>query len=145
MNETLPFVQGSRTSEAAAASKRSRVTNDAAIVLEFITNRGAEGATDDEIEVGLRFSHQSASARRNGLVRKGLVCDSGGERKTRSGRKATVWILGKGDALVGAPNDRAKRPSKELLVIAARFLDEPHARAAGCDAVIAWLRWMARH
>ena len=54
-----------------------------------------EGFTDDELEVRLALLHQTASARRRALVQKGLIVDSGETRPTRSGRKATVWVLRK--------------------------------------------------
>mgnify|MGYP006284903959 CR=1 FL=1 len=66
------------------------------VVLEFI--RRSDGATDDEIEAGTGLPHQTASARRNGLMRRGLIrvaSDEWGEplkRQTRSGRKAFVWV-----------------------------------------------------
>lgn len=50
-----------------------------------------DGITDDELEELLGRTHQSVSAARNILVRKGLVTDSGLRRNTRSGNKAIVW------------------------------------------------------
>jgi hypothetical protein len=61
-------------------------------VLDFIRSRGARGATDDEIEVVLGMRHQTASARRRGLVLKLYVSDSGAKRPTRSGSSAIVWV-----------------------------------------------------
>lgn len=49
------------------------------------------GATDDEIEVHLGLSHQSASASRNTLMNDGWLADSGVRRKTRYGNDAIVW------------------------------------------------------
>lgn len=49
------------------------------------------GATDYEIELHTGLRHQTASARRRGLVLKGLVEDSGLRRNTDSGRAAVVW------------------------------------------------------
>ena len=66
------------------------------VVLEFI--RRSDGATDDEIEAGTGLPHQTASARRNGLMRRGLIRVASNERgeplkrQTRSGRKAFVWV-----------------------------------------------------
>jgi hypothetical protein len=78
-------------------------------VLDII--RSSAGVTDDDIERLSGLRHQSVSARRNALVRKGLVCDSGERRKTRSGWLAVVWIFGTGRPLDGAPNDRPPRPT----------------------------------
>ena len=57
----------------------------------------ALGWTDDELEQRTGRSHQSVSATRNTLMRKGYVVDSGNRRKTRSGNDAIVWVwTGKG-------------------------------------------------
>jgi predicted HTH transcriptional regulator len=52
---------------------------------------GKEGLTCDELELILRWSHQTASARINRLMKKGLIQDSGERRPTRTGRPAVVW------------------------------------------------------
>lgn len=58
-------------------------------VLEMIRWKGS---TDDELEVALRRSHQSVSASRNTLARKGLIRDSGLRRKNRYNNDAIVWV-----------------------------------------------------
>jgi hypothetical protein len=50
------------------------------------------GLTDDELETRMGRTHQSVSATRNTLMRKGKVADSGLRRKTRSGNDAIVWV-----------------------------------------------------
>lgn len=55
--------------------------------------------TDDELEVLLGMSHQSVSAGRRGLVKKGVVEPTGELRPTRSGRQAQVWRIKDGDDL----------------------------------------------
>lgn len=137
----LPFVRGSATSEDAAAAKRGSASSDQERVYAFISGRWIAGATDDEIEEILGMRHQNASARRNALVRAGRVKDSGLRRPTRSGREATVWVVGKGLALVGAPNDRVGRPNAEALRAAATELDRAHPALAD---VARWLRHIAR-
>jgi hypothetical protein len=62
-------------------------------VYYLILNAGAHGATDDEIEYNTGLRHQTASARRRELVILGKIKDSGRRRLTRSGRRATVWIV----------------------------------------------------
>ena len=64
-------------------------------VLAYIKSQGSWGATDDEIEQALDMKHQTASARRRELVLMDppRIIDSGGRRKTRSGRTAKVWIV----------------------------------------------------
>lgn len=62
-------------------------------VYDFLAMRDDYGATDDEVEFVTGMIHQTASARRRELVLDGLVKDSGQRRDTRSGRKATVWVV----------------------------------------------------
>jgi len=61
-------------------------------VFELIEQRGAHGATCDEIEAELDLSHQCASPRCTELHQKGLIVDSGRRRVTRNGRRACVYI-----------------------------------------------------
>ncbi len=49
------------------------------------------GYTDDELEAMFGRTHQSVSATRNTLMRKGLIEDSGAKRQNRSGNLAIVW------------------------------------------------------
>lgn len=88
----VPPHENSETSRQAAESIVHGIGHLQRLVLEEIMFRGS--ATDDELEVNLGLKHQTVSARRRELVLKGLVRDSGTTRETRSGRKATVWVLG---------------------------------------------------
>lgn len=47
--------------------------------------------TDEDIEKAFNRKHQSASAARNTLVRKGYLVDSGQRGKTESGNSAILW------------------------------------------------------
>lgn len=49
------------------------------------------GQTDDEIELLTGKAHQSVSATRYALMKKGYIEDSGLRRKTRYGNEAIVW------------------------------------------------------
>src|SRR5262245_26859307 len=92
----LPFVATSRTSRLAALYAEPRAGTQRARVLAWIRGKGLEkdfGATDDEIEEALGMRHQTASARRNELVKGGFIMDSGFERRTRSRAWATVWVV----------------------------------------------------
>lgn len=62
-------------------------------VLQLIAERRNHGATDDEIEHALGLRHQTASARRNELVKDGWIVKSQMERPTSSGDMAVVWVL----------------------------------------------------
>lgn len=79
------------TSREAADAIRPVVPRLEGIVLEAI--RSAGGLCDHEIEAVTGLIHQTASARRRGLVLKGLVADSGVRRVTASGRQAKVWVV----------------------------------------------------
>jgi len=82
------------TSHEAAHSMEPIIKDVRKRIASFIAERPT-GATDDEIEAALGLKHQTASAARRGLVIAGLVRDSGQVRNTRSGRKATVWVVPK--------------------------------------------------
>lgn len=88
----LPSVPGD-TSEDAAASMESYVHGLRKKVFDFIEEQG--DATCDEAEVCLSLRHQTASARIRELVLGGFIEDTGGRRKTRSGRRARVYALRK--------------------------------------------------
>jgi len=88
-----PFVSGSDTSAAAAAS----ITPSAAqamrdTILAKITYSASAGLTCDQVEELLDMRHQTASARIKELKDEGLLLDSGRRRPTRSGRKAAVLV-----------------------------------------------------
>lgn len=87
-----PHVRGSATSKAAARAAAPGAETAEQRVLEVIVSAGVYGATDDEIEKATGLTHQSASARRRGLVLRGKIKDSGITRPTRFNRQATVWI-----------------------------------------------------
>lgn len=50
------------------------------------------GLTDDDLERLTGRAHQSVSAARNHLVKRGYVTDSGQRRKNRYGNPAVVWL-----------------------------------------------------
>lgn len=58
----------------------------------FIADRGAAGATCDEVEVCLGIRHQTASCFLSFLRDDNFIKDSGTRRPTRTGRKAIVWV-----------------------------------------------------
>lgn len=65
-------------------------------VLEMFDDDDAQGIfslgfTDDELEMKTGRTHQSVSAARNTLFRKGLIHPTGERRSTRSGNDAIVW------------------------------------------------------
>jgi hypothetical protein len=113
---TAPYVKNSDTSIAAAASlPEPALARLEAQVFAVVQKWKAHGVTDDELEIETGLSHQTVSARRRGLVQKGRIVDSGLRRQTRSGRKASVWIPGRGAVEAGTAIGRVPRPSNEVL------------------------------
>ena len=84
-NRTATSIQAARAIAGEVESIESKV-------LAFIERCYNHGATCDEVERCLALTHQTASARIRGLKLKGLIFESGRERKTRSGRNAAVLI-----------------------------------------------------
>ena len=104
---TPGYVPHSPTSREAAERIEPVAGTMRAKVLDVIRGRGAEGATDDEIQRVLDLSQNSARPRRRELELGGLVRDSGRTRPTRSGRQAAVWVEGDGRAVSrGVPDTR---------------------------------------
>ena len=60
-------------------------------VLNCIYDNGS--MTCDEVEVEIGGRHQSVSSRIRKGVQDGYLMNSGAKRKTRTGRKAIVWII----------------------------------------------------
>ena len=94
----LPFVSlaphsDMDTSLAASKAIVPHLQRLEAVVHEAIMEAGSRGLCDHEIERATGLIHQTASARRRGLVLKGLVVDSGARRKTPSGRAAVAWVV----------------------------------------------------
>jgi hypothetical protein len=85
-------VSQSTYSREAYASIAGRELSDEQYVLDYITYRQFDGATCDEVEQALGLTHQNASARVHTLAKKGLITLSGEARKTRSMRRAGVYV-----------------------------------------------------
>jgi hypothetical protein len=60
-------------------------------VHNFILERGAYGATCDEVEIALQLRHQTASCFIRFLTKDGFLEGTIERRKTRAGRFAIVW------------------------------------------------------
>lgn len=86
----LPPHVYSQTSRAAAEAIRPDTSRLRALVLGAIEEHG--GLTDEEGIDATGIAPSTYRPRRIELVQRGLVADSGHERKTRSGRWAVVWI-----------------------------------------------------
>lgn len=152
---TAPYVKDSATSEEAAKSIADDLGRLEKLVYGHIEEAGLKGATDDELEEITGLSHQTVSARRRTLVLKGMVCDSGQRRSTRSNRKAVVWVIGTDPgAEEGDARGMVARPSDQDLEDAILMLDYLEGvkkfrvaglrQTAGYERVKAWLRFLVR-
>jgi predicted transcriptional regulator len=88
-----PAQAHSETSQAAGRDIDPYAVGLRAKVYGAIARAGAEGLTDLEIEEQTGLAGSTVRPRRVELVRLGLVRDSGRTRETKSGRKATIWIM----------------------------------------------------
>jgi hypothetical protein len=90
-----PYVRESETSAAAAASLTPEALGSLQRrVLEFIRDRGEEGATDEECQRELGMNPSTQRPRRGELANAGLIVEAG-TRLTSSRRRATVWRAAK--------------------------------------------------
>ena len=88
-----PYVRGSDTSQAAAASIMPRHGSMKRMVLDTFIEAGQHGLTDNELELQLHLRHQSASARRRELELDTKIVRTERKRLTDSGRHARVYVL----------------------------------------------------
>jgi len=94
MQETLPFVVGSETSQDAAKSARKHARRVARLIYSAIVEAGDRGRTRDELDQHFKESgltHQSITARARDLVYSGLCTDGPDRRKTA--QNATACVL----------------------------------------------------
>jgi hypothetical protein len=108
-----PFIKGSSTSEAAALQLTNLGAKRAA-VLRFIEAQGRDGATDEEIQIGLGMPSSTERPRRVELFEARFICKGVFQRQTRSKRWANVYLLPKfaepGDHLEFAPAEKPRCP-----------------------------------
>ncbi len=90
-----PYQRHSDTSRTAAVAVASsgKPHIDRERVMNYLMSRGDEGATDEEMQNGIPLAQNSQRPRRIECCQGGLVRDSGRTRKTKSGRKAVVWVV----------------------------------------------------
>lgn len=149
---SAPFVPGSATSRTAARRIAHELGRLEAEVFASICQSADRGRTDDEIERMCGMRHQTASARRRGLVLRGMVEDSGRTRLTRSKRPATVWVV-KSETIQPMPPTPVKpaAPSRTeiheaLVELAATGPTPGPARWISCTKkTAATLTWLLKH
>lgn len=92
------FRHESRTSRIAAqAVDLAKAKADRLRVLEYLQSCGANGATDEEMQIALDMNANTQRPRRVSLVESRWVVKHPQDlqRKTASGRLATVWVANK--------------------------------------------------
>lgn len=87
-----PYQRHSRTSAAAAQRIEPTTGTKRALVLAFLRGRGADGATDEEMQQQIPMPSNTQRPRRVELVSGAFIVDSGRERKTSGGDDAVVWV-----------------------------------------------------
>jgi hypothetical protein len=86
------FQRHSITSRAAAESLTPNTVNACQRkVLDYLADH-PEGATDEEMQLGIPMAASTQRPRRIELVAKGMIVQAG-EGKTRSGRRAVKWQI----------------------------------------------------
>lgn len=89
---TAPYAPNSSTSRAAAEAIRDHINRLQSGILTAFLAAGEEGFTTEEACSATFIAGNTMRPRLIELREKGLIVASGAERKTRSGRRATVWI-----------------------------------------------------
>lgn len=91
MSYERPFQRHSDTSREAADAMKYSAETLRETVFNYLNYRGAEGATDEEIQDDLDMAGNTERPRRRELQEAGKVRDSGMRRTTKTGRQAVVW------------------------------------------------------
>lgn len=92
--EQQPYIDGSQTSRQAAQQIGPNARTLEAKVLRYVAARGTViGATDEEMQDGMKMDGNTCRPRRVKLSERGFVVPNGKKRLTRSNRKAVVYIV----------------------------------------------------
>lgn len=89
--DSVPYQRHSITSQEAATEIVGSVASLRRKVYELIEKSGP--LTDEEIQTMLSMNPSTQRPRRIELVERGVVCDSGEKKKTKSGRWAVAWTV----------------------------------------------------
>ena len=89
---TGPPFQKTRTSRAAAAAIAEMAGTVRGEVFSFLEGRGLEGATIEEISIGLELKESTVCGRLSELKKLHLVRHNGQTRLTTRKRSAMVWV-----------------------------------------------------
>ena len=91
-NGKPPFQAHSATSRASAREIEPEAQTLQGRVLSAIRAAEHGGMTDEELQTDLEMNPSTQRPRRRELQLKKLIRDSGRTRRTKSGRKAVVWV-----------------------------------------------------
>lgn len=90
---TPPYQAHSETSRSAAERIAPRAHTMRGQVLAYLQACGANGATDEEMQLRMPMPANTQRPRRIELVANGFVRSNGQTRATRSGDHALVWVV----------------------------------------------------
>ena len=62
-------------------------------VYQFLIDRMEQGATDQEMQFGLKMSGDTLRPTRGKLLKEGFIYDSGKTRKNENGNDCIVWVV----------------------------------------------------
>lgn len=137
MSETprLPFSDPHTSLEAARQHADASVSQEQRVLI-FIQGRTPPGAADFEGKAALDMSNESYTARRVGLVRKGLVRHTGADDKIvdpKTGKRVYRWIYQPGAAQPktrgeGKPKTLSDVPDPQQLRVLRTLLDGNRTR-----------------
>ena len=92
IEESKLYQRHSDTSYAAAKSMRGKLTPLHVRILVYLQICPL-GATDESIQLALNIPQNTERPRRRELELAGKIKDSGRTQRTKSGRKAVLWII----------------------------------------------------
>lgn len=111
----LPHKRGSATSRMAAQTAKPFACKQLVRVLEFFVSRKDDGATDEEVQLGLSLNGDSQRPRRTWLSDHGYLSESKNMRMTTKGRPAVVRVwTGKTLPTATATNTAAAEQPREV-------------------------------
>lgn len=90
-DDTPGLVRKDATDTSRKAAKRTVTGAKRKAAFDFIKARGARGATDEEIQRGLRMGANTERPRRKELQDQGVIYATDQRRPTESGGTAIVW------------------------------------------------------
>lgn len=91
---TNKFIKHSPESQTAAEAVAPVAGTKRYAVLQFIAAQGLNGATDDEIQMGLGMNPSTERPRRIELYEGRFIVKLRKTRPTRGGRQAVIWLAG---------------------------------------------------